>query len=1151
MATVQQTRAKLTQHAERDPQVYHPLDRLRGIIRRYVVIEGLLSAVLFLALWFTLGLVLDYGVFKVSGWDWVRDGAWWVRLVALIIALSLFASILIFRIVRRLTTEFSYPALALVLERKFPGVLGDRLITAVEMADVDAMGKFGYSTDMIRATIAEARERVAKVPVSEVFNWKRLWVMGFLALGLLLGTLVFSFASHAIATKSVDPYRFGWKFAHVSGIFAERNVALMNTPWPRRAHIELVGFPASGELTVGRDAPPPRITARAYRWVIADRNSPDGWRPLVWSDLTQDFVGRRVPPLPPVVQAMTSQEGDPTADSVERLAYETEGEVTPDVAAVRAVIKQQMNYRIEEDASNPGQKQTVETHDYEELQEVFKALLEKADKPSMGRKLRRLDVPNEVTFKYTGAKTAGNGTLTAQQGNEFAGEIGGLKEDVAFVVRGADYESSPRKIRLIPPPTLKRLGREQAEPAYLHHTSPAGEGYDALEGRLQKVAAKDLSLTGERTIMVVPAGTELTLIGEAYTADDGSLSDNDRVVSAFVTPVSGRFPGTVYDAEGRPTQTAVPVEVLDDGAKFRITFNETLKLPRRRASSPGLLGSGTTLALAAVKKHTDFRLTENVDFKLTFVNKFNVSATRSILIQVLQDQAPQVEVAPDVIRKSGNFYLVTPKARIPFNIDSFVKDDHGLSKVEYTFQYWAEDSDVVRLIRAKYALRSLLDTPLPGGGPTAFLPRMHAENFRSLDKTDDRLSSSVLVSEFAAQDKLLTRITRNEFEARLPLPKAEDELAQAVKKVELKNPDRDYFDLKELHDLGLLKIAAKAEDVQPIYRMDVNLQATDNNVDADGGPKVTRNAEPMRLRIISEGDLLLEVSKEEDVLASRLDEALLKLAAAKKKYEFVRSNNGYKEETAEQVDAVKVRAADAMQDVEKARDIVQTVGREFHRLTRECQINRVIQATTDRYQAYANGYDQILSEDQRLPVTFPKTQAFLIAVQNSLNSGRWAQLAAVSDAENSIHALERALQELRARHGQAGSLDKLKADVRALREKQARIGNEILEWQRRDEEDKKAKTPAFGDVGAITLVKGETKRVSQTIRWRQYPKDDVTVRFEVSDPSITVPKDMQLTFEKHQFRFEYDIKAGNKEGTFKITLKPEEGAPVEFQVIVK
>ena len=48
---------------------------------------------------------------------------------------------------------------------------------------------------------------------------------------------------------------------------------------------------------------------------------------------------------------------------------------------------------------------------------------------------------------------------------------------------------------------------------------------------------------------------------------------------------------------------------------------------------------------------------------------------------------------------------------------------------------------------------------------------------------------------------------------------------------------------------------------KPIYRMDLNVQATDTNVDAEGGPKVTRNVEPIRLRIVSEGDLLTEISR--------------------------------------------------------------------------------------------------------------------------------------------------------------------------------------------------------------------------------------------------------------------------------------------------
>ena len=859
----------------------------------------------------------------------------------------------------------------------------------------------------------------------------------------------------------------------------------------------------------------------------------------------------------------------------------------------------------------------------------------------------------------------------------FTGNISGLKEDVEFIVRAADFDTTPRRIRIIPPPSLKRLIRDQSEPGYLHHAPPQNEGYNALENRLQKIVAKDLTLTGEKTVIVVPAGTALTLTAEAYTGDDGSVPDTDRIVSAVAVPESGRFPGTVYNDLGQPTRTPVPLSIIGDGAGFRIVFNETRPLPRRVSGGPDFVGNVFASAVGTLRKHTDFRLTENVEFKVEFANKYNVTTTRTFVLQVVQDQAPVVEVAVDVIRKVGNFYLVTPKARIPFEPNSFVKDDRGLSKVEYTFNYYAEDSDFVRGLRAKLAVRSLLDIPLPGTAHSAFLPRLHAENFKLLDKTDDRLSSSVFVGEFSIQQSNLQRDNRNDlaallgtvkgeeltpdfvamlasaYPARVPKDKVfwvgsqqapktvwvgnpytakavlvpagapkevdgklvqryvpsemkfgestaylrelrnirenkaysdevkeskakEAELAafrreltekqvlaegdqinwfadpQTVKRIELKNPNNDYFDLKELHDKGLLAIAAKSNsDVQTIYRMDLNVQATDTNVDNEGGPRVTRNAEPIRLRIVSEGDLLIEIGKEEILLAARLDEALLKLAAAKKKYEFVRSANGFKEETPEQVDAVKVRAQDAYGDVEKARDVVQTVAREYRRLTRECEINRMNEPTQKKYAEFTAEIETVLSESPAAPVSFIKTQGLLTGVQNTLNGGRWAALVAVSDAENSLYALEREVQRIRSKLGIDETIIGLRNSIKKIQLEQARIRKAIEADDAALAERLNSVIPTIGATGVLSLTKGEAKKVSHTISWNQYKLDDLVLNFTASDPSITVAPTMTLNFEKNQFRFEYEIKAGNKDGTFKVTLQPATGPPIDVQVIVK
>src|SRR5438552_3689878 len=119
MATVTHTPA-----AAALPAVRHPLQRLRGTIRRYVALEGAAVVGLYLALWFWLGLLADYGAFKAFGFDWVQELPHWFRsglLAALVLGL---AAVVAVKVVRRLLVEFSPPALALVLERRFPAALG-------------------------------------------------------------------------------------------------------------------------------------------------------------------------------------------------------------------------------------------------------------------------------------------------------------------------------------------------------------------------------------------------------------------------------------------------------------------------------------------------------------------------------------------------------------------------------------------------------------------------------------------------------------------------------------------------------------------------------------------------------------------------------------------------------------------------------------------------------------------------------------------------------------------------------------------------------------------------------------------------------------------------------------------------------------------
>jgi len=350
---------------------------------------------------------------------------------------------------------------------------------------------------------------------------------------------------------------------------------------------------------------------------------------------------------------------------------------------------------------------------------------------------------------------------------------------------------------------------------------------------------------------------------------------------------------------------------------------------------------------------------------------------------------------------------------------------------------------------------------------------------------------------------------------------------------------------------------------------------------------VTKNAEVIRLRIVSESDLLIEIGREEEQLAGKLDEALVKLAAAKKKYEFVRSqydaaasryerlrpneqpDDGPKKEVSAQLDAIKVRALDALQDVEKARDVVQSVVREFRRLTRECEVNRLNEAALTHYRVFTDKLDSLLRDAPEVPVAFPKTQALMTGVQNGINimsdsiserlrnPGDRSPLAvsvpsvAVSDAEISLHTLERRLQELRAETGESVRIETLKRNLKKIKDDQALVRQGILKEKARKEEEETSPNPKIGAVGVLSLAKGETKKVQHTIAWNQYKEDDLKVKVTASDPSVVVPGELNLNFDKHQFKFEYEIKAGTKEGDFVVTLTPAVGNPVQVLVSVK
>ena len=134
------------------------------------------------AAWFALALVLDYGVFKMFTWDWVQDGSWWLRVVALVVGAGRA------RRHRRSSASSAGSRPSSPTRRwRWCSNGASRRCSATgssppsRLADVDRPRSTATRRDMIRQTIAEARERVGTVPVNDVFNWRRLRLMALLA----------------------------------------------------------------------------------------------------------------------------------------------------------------------------------------------------------------------------------------------------------------------------------------------------------------------------------------------------------------------------------------------------------------------------------------------------------------------------------------------------------------------------------------------------------------------------------------------------------------------------------------------------------------------------------------------------------------------------------------------------------------------------------------------------------------------------------------------------------------------------------------------------------------------------------------------------------------------------------------------------------
>lgn len=1084
---------------ERD--LLHPLERLRGIIYRFVTVDVILFVLLFLSFWFWLGLSVDYGVFKAFGLDIAQQLTPLVRYAVAGVLLVTLLGMVAVRVATLFRSELSDRSLALVLEKRYPAVLGDRLITAIEMADVEKAAREGYSADLVRHTIREARERIGQVDVRAVFNWRRLWKKAGLLVGLSVVGVVIAFAAHALGARKFDAPRAGNQFADVASIWAERNVLMWKTPWPRRALVQIVEFDDDGhpnELRVGKgSAIPPKVAARAYKWVVADRNDPDGWRPLTVADLPKhcNLTAPAVSPAPV---------GATTIDDLEL----THG---PDPA----------------------------------MQDLLAQLEAVADDLKNTRKVRKLIVPNELTMRYDALQSKARMYLTLNRDatGRYASDVAGLSESVRFQVSAEDFTTARRQITLVPPPTFIDLYRDEYQPAYLHHASPAlsaeeldpkgplaadnplavGNPQYALRGLRQAFPGKRISITSDKSVFSVPVGTELTITAQA----------DKPLKRVELKPVSLNVPASAL--------------VLPDQQPF-----DTFQV-RFGADNP--------------IRQTD----KATEFQLVLTDTDNVSSTRTIAIQATDDAPPAVDVIVDpVIRRVGGYYYVTPVARIPFLPESKISDDHQLTGVRFEFKKTEQEALSVVQARAMDAAAVVAATlvpvqPSPAPAGLMLHNRLWLQQYGSgltKDSTGNDRLPGVSVPRFSADDKSgdYDRVVRHTLSqvrkwAADGLPA--DLPPQAVKAVKLSDAVGDAFDLQRwMPEL----LERKLGEVQTQYKVELFVVARDGNVELVGKdgkpaePKTAKNLDPIRLQVVDELDLLAEVSKDEEQQVTRMEDVMKKATDGFTKLEKESSlltlmplqppadpvaAKGWKD----QLDSSAVRATDIQQDVGKVRDILTTMRTEYDKLYRElvtnrCGANVLAKYTVTDETKRKNGYLDILK--RIFDASLPKCEQSLAAYQSALASGRRPSNEEVTTARTDYLALNRDLAELETEIVVGKDIIKSREDLRKIIKEQQGVGKRVKEVE--EEERTKLFVPNVTVPRAVQVKAGQSATTAVSVEWRLYDKDEAYIAIDTpADSGLTLPKEMTVKSAGEEVtRTDLTVAttAETKPGLYTVVLRP-------------
>ncbi len=1075
---------------------------LRGRGLAFLITSSL--ALCYLALWVGLGVLVGW----VSS-DWSP----WVGAVG--VAFLLIAPV-VFVIVSRLTTDFRDSAIALVLERRFPKVLGDRLITAIDLAEPKKHVKYGYSLPMMEATIRDAAERVDQVPVASVFDWFRLSRYFVMVVVCTLGFYLFLVA---------NAVRVGLDPADSSGVPIMVGVWLVNVFLLAAAGYLMVrrGGVAGIFLTC--------LLVFVFLWAYVDSALTHilagpggsfqstavlaalaGLVGCIAFAITYVFVRKRLrSKVDLLLAAVTvaiilgvtgSRAGDASDNAkainetaslwMERNVF-LQNTIWPRRAHLIVLDPSEEDKRVGKDDAAPTLRVralhwvVVDPKSDEGWRALTWHDLE-TNKALLGETVPALTLPT----KWAGVRQFKDWTIDELElrldqvsaHEDIDAETAKLLRDTIsekLEARAADPAMRRTLRKLIVPPTIAVTYWGDNTRGTMN-LSRAGENeytgpFPALKESVRYSARGEDYTTPTRKITVVPPPSLIELTSEEhraayhfYRVADGE-QDQLKGLKQTIPPIKlSLLGGDTTRIEGVFAGSDVILT-----AKTDKDLNLTkVSIEPFRAGAPAIVGEVSVPEKRTIRVvFNNVRSTPqqpSLDFVLKYVDSEGVSGARHIVLKPVDDNPPDVNVGYEVLRKTPTGIMITPVAKIPLGGSNFT-DDVGLTGIEYVMTYSKLDRGAEATARGLVVLSALQKI---AGGP--------GQEYAAASEVA-KIARDLKANAGNEGEKTYGPMVYKPFETELKASQREfyriDDLLRSLgtqpprtpltKKYVIPDKQDPYLGTDYFIDVEALRVGVdETKMTQPRYRMQFWMEATDNNVDSGPGRGIAK--EKLTFVIVPENELLAEIAKEQDGIYTRLLDSATKLQETVAKLNQMKSSLLSDEIKDDQLKSMVIRCEDLLSTLGKTEADVAAAHADLSRILLEIKQNRVQQSRITKLEREIVDRLQegLKPRDDKAVDNFPKCKDGVddlrgILNGNDLNLG--AKIAnsrkATDIATDRLNSLLKRLNDVLDQMREIGGMDELISKLVEIdkEEERQKAILRIMEYYAKD----KTKNSIFGE----------------------------------------------------------------------------------------